>query len=838
MNKLQSLFLFAWPGIAIPLSAQEFKLTPTGYFQNQGVEVMAFDDIYPEGHQGGVSIIMHGNRVATNGDIRLEPTPGQWQPVPKQQARNADPVSNTITASLTFPDSARHLTGFNPMIYPDLVMNYKVTVTGEAGSIIITVDLDKPVPQKYIGKVGFNLELFPGSLFGKPWIMDDVAGIFPEQPNGPTLQEPSNVQYPGNFNQKGKASPGHLTSRGYNPIVADDIVAEPYATGHQFVVRPDDPFAKFTISSNSAELKLFDGRMNHNNGWFVVRSEIPAGKTTEAVRWVITPHVVTDWLYSPVVQTSQIGYHPAQQKTAVIELDKRDTKRHIPQLYKITAEGEKQVFTSSGTEWGQFLRYTYLKFDFTEIKEPGLYQVRYGNSASSVFRIAGDIYDRGVWQPVLEYFLPVQMCHMRVNEKYRVWHNYCHLDDARMAPVNFNHIDGYAQGPSTLTRFNPGDGVPGINIGGWHDAGDFDLRVESQAGESYILSLAHEAFNISYDVTSIDQHSRITEIHQPDGKPDVLQQIENGILSVVAGYRSLGRLYRGIISNSLRQYVLLGDASAMTDQISGNDDDRWVFTENNPQRELSTAAQLAGASRALKGYNDTLSTQALDCAMALFETAASNQRAESAKIHAAAELYLTTGNDTYKDYLLAHKEFIVKNIRSVGWFVGRAEKKMNDSEFTAEVREAMVALRDQVAKQGAETPYGIPYRPQIWGAGWDIQNFGFNQYFLYTAYPDIFSPELMFNALNFILGCHPGVNTSSFASGVGARSATVGYGLNRADWSYIPGGVVSGTALIRPDFPELKEFPYLWQQVEYVLGGGSSHYMFLVLAAKQFLSEK
>jgi hypothetical protein len=89
------------------------------------------------------------------------------------------------------------------------------------------------------------------------------------------------------------------------------------------------------------------------------------------------------------------------------------------------------------------------------------------------------------------------------------------------------------------------------------------------------------------------------------------------------------------------------------------------------------------------------------------------------------------------------------------------------------------------------------------------------------------------NALNFILGCHPGSNTASFASGVGTRSATTAYGINRADWSYVPGCVISGTALIRPDFPELLEFPFLWQQTEYVLGGGSSHYMFLVLAAQK-----
>ena len=33
------------------LHAQDFKLTSSGYFKNQGVDVMAFDDIYPEGHR-------------------------------------------------------------------------------------------------------------------------------------------------------------------------------------------------------------------------------------------------------------------------------------------------------------------------------------------------------------------------------------------------------------------------------------------------------------------------------------------------------------------------------------------------------------------------------------------------------------------------------------------------------------------------------------------------------------------------------------------------------------------------------------------------------------------
>jgi endoglucanase len=90
----------------------------------------------------------------------------------------------------------------------------------------------------------------------------------------------------------------------------------------------------------------------------------------------------------------------------------------------------------------------------------------------------------------------------------------------------------------------------------------------------------------------------------------------------------------------------------------------------------------------------------------------------------------------------------------------------------------------------------------------------------------------MMNALNFVLGCHPGSNNSSFASGIGSKSLEVAYGVNQDEWSYIPGGVGSGTALIRPDFPELKTWPYFWQQSEYVMGGGATNFMFLVLATK------
>ena len=824
---------FAWGNA----SAQQFQLNTSGYFNNQGVDVMAFNDFYPEGHQGGVSVLMNGHRVATNGDIRMEATPGQWQPVPKQLSRKIE--GNAIVTTLCFPDSTRHLTGFNPMVYPDYVFNYTVKTEAQGASIVVTVDLDKPVPQELLGKVGFNLEFFPGSLFGKPWIMDNQSGIYPQQPNSPLMETTPNFGFTGNFHdgKKPLADPKQLNGKGYSPLIADDIISEPYAVGKKFTSRPDDPYSKLTVESLTGDLKLYDGRMNHNNGWFVLRSDIKAGATKGAVKWIITPNIVYNWIYKPVVQTSQVGYHPNQPKEAIIETDSRDQMSLQAQVVKIDADGEKVVKTINPDSWGKFLRYNYLKVDFTDIVDAGLYQIKYGDSTSSVFRIGKDVYDRGVWQPVIEYFLPVQMCHMRVNEKYRVWHDACHMDDALMAPVG-NHIDGYDQRPG-LTKYAERAEVPGVNVGGWHDAGDFDLRVESQAGESYILTMAYEAFHPDIDVTAIDQVNHVTEIHQPDGKNDILQQIENGALTVVNSYISLGRLYRGIICNSLRQYAMLGDAAAMTDGIKGNDDDRWIFTEDNPGRALSTAAQLAAVSRVLKGFNDTLSVHCLNIATAIYNQTEVNERLMSSKLQGAVELYLTTKEQAYLDFILDNQQVVMQQIGRTGWFTARVAKiieTMKDKrakQFTTAFKAALAKQKENLDKQAAETPYGVPYRPSIWGAGWDIQRFGYEYYFLNASYPEIFPKDIIYNALNFILGCHPGSNQASFASGVGAESATVAYGLNRADWSYIPGGVVSGTALIRPDYPELLTFPFLWQQTEYVLGGGSSHYMFLALAAQQ-----
>lgn len=792
------LVLIICQGLFTTSNGQE-KLTinDQGYFEMPGLDIMVFDDYYPSGHQGGITIIQNGERVAANGDIRT----ATW---PEKGSKKVDQAAGIITAQSK---------------NPDIQLQYNVRVKAEGSKIIVTVDLDQPVPQEWLGKAWFQIELFPPILFGKSWNMDGQAGFFPTD--------------------------------SYSPMIGADL--KPYAEGKVLVIAPETETQRLTIKALKGDLQLTDGRKDGKAGWFLVRSALPSGQTKDVVSWEIEANPIKGYTYAPVIHISQVGYLPGESKRAVIETDKRTTSYGNVDIMKINPDGvQKKVFSALAIEWGKFLRYNYAVCDFSSLKEPGIYYIKYGDVKSNLFRISEDVYDRYVWQPTLEYFLPVQMCHMRIEQGSRVWHDWCHLDDAIMAPTDLVHFDGYKQGSQTFTDFKYPQHVPNLDRGGWHDAGDYDLRIESQAVTTLRLAWMYELFNIDLDVTSVDHQNRIVTIHKPDGIPDVLQQVEHGVYTILGGYKGLGRLYRGMINPTRKQYSLTGDGSAQTDNLiysrdlpegaktayqSSVMDDNWVFTEDNPRHELIGVASLAASSRVLKSWRPETAAECLNAAEKLFDISSLKEMVNE-RVVAAAELYLTTGNNKYLEAIVSQKEYILSHMAGTAWAVGKVYKNIQDQTFRKEIDKAVKDLSAELEKENESTPFGVPYKPAIWGDGWTIQSAGVRQYFLVTGFPGVFKPERIFNAMQYVLGCHPGINTASFDSGVGIKSLTAAYGVNRADLSYIPGGVASGTALIRPDLPELKEnWSFLWQQTEYVMGGGETDFMFLVLATNQLLKK-
>ena len=800
-------------------------LNAKGYLETRGLNVLVFsngtDDLFNDAKISGVELIHHGVRTVTNGDVRLSATPGQWDPMAKLIKRQVDPKTGAIEVTLAFVD-------------PDFTYTIRVEPRGQA--VVVSVTLDKPLPAALAGKAGFNLEVLPAAYFRKTFLADGKPGAFPLYPSSPMA-----------------------------PPTDPDARAEPLplVTANRFVLAPEDPARRLTINSAGAPVSLYDGRNQAQNGWYVLRGLIPSGKTGRVIEWTLSANTLPDWLKPTSIAHSQLGYAPGQPKVAVIERDVAAPPLAQARLLRVDESGAfTSVLTGSAKPWGQYLRYDYATFDFSAVTTPGLYVLEYGDKRTAPFRIDPAIY-ADAWHPTLDVYFPVAMDHMFVNEAYRVWHGDSHRDDALQAPVNHDHLDLYAQGPTTDTAFKPLEHIPGLNVGGWYDAGDFDIRTQTQYLVVRTMVDTWEQFHLTRDETAIDETRRHVEIHRPDGVPDLLQQIEHGTLQLLAQYKAVGHAINGIVEPDLGQYTHLGDAVTKTDGLvydaslkpdeveggrSGVKDDRWAFTSKSTPLDYGSIAALAAASRALRGYRDALADDSL----------ATAQRVWDAEQTHAPDLFHhgnTTGGDLVDEELTAAVELLIttkdaKYARRIDELWPKVETRFPQNAqvaaqaipfmpptYKARMEPAVRAFKAQSDKLAAENPFGVPITTGGWAGSGLVAMFGLTHYALHQAFPDIIDGEAVFHALNYLYGTHPGSDIS-FVSGVGTVSKEVAYGNNRADFTFIAGGVVPGVLIVKPDFPENKEdWPFFWGENEYVINVGSS-YIQLVNAADALARER
>ena len=807
------------PAIAKPgrTGAQTLILNSKGYYASRGFDVLVFsnwyDGLFSDAKISGVEIIHHDQRIATNGDIRLSATPGQWDPIGKFLGRKVDQTTGTIDTRLA---------------YPDYHFAYHVHARNQGDTVVVSVILDKPLPKALAGKAGFNLEFLPSTYFHHSYFADGTAHQFPLYPDSRMTLPPAG-QRP-------------------EPL--------PMASGHRFVLAPGDPGQRVTVRSSDGTISMYDGRNQAQNGWFVLRQKLPSGKTGTVVQWTLSASNHPDWVRPTVIGHSQLGYAPDQQKVAVLEHDPAIKLRSEAHLLRVLPDGRKQtVFSATPTPWGKYLRYGYARFDFSSVTRPGLYVISYNRQRTAPFRIAKNIY-AAAWHPTLDIYLPEQMDHMRVSEGYRVWHGDSHRDDARQAPTNHEHFDLYAQGPKTDTPYKPGQHIPGLNVGGWLDAGDYDIRTQTQYAT--VRSLVHtwEDFRPERDTTSVNWKTRRVDMHHPDGVPDILEQIKHGTLQLIAQYNAVGHAIDGIIAPDLAQYRHLGDALTKTDGLiydaslkkdqvkdghSGRPDDRWAFTSKSTSLDYGSISALAAASRALHDADPVLAQKSLNIAEKVWTR--EHQHApdlyhhgnttggplQSEEFNAAVELLVATHDHAYAARVAALWPWIADHFVMDATEAVRALPYMPAS-YRTHVKAAVRAYARKRASMTKDNPYGVPITRGGWAGDGTIVHVAIVDYVLHKAFPSIIGDTDVFRGLDYLYGTHPGSNIS-FVSAVGARSKEVAYGHNRADSSFIAGGVVPGELIIKPDFPENKEnWPYFWGENEYVTDLGAS-YIYLANAA-------
>src|SRR5512133_360453 len=74
------------------------------YLETQGFNVLAFHDYYPEGDQGGIEFIHHGERTASNGFIQIMMDRGSKAPGPEKAKRLVDREKMQITSTVNIPE--------------------------------------------------------------------------------------------------------------------------------------------------------------------------------------------------------------------------------------------------------------------------------------------------------------------------------------------------------------------------------------------------------------------------------------------------------------------------------------------------------------------------------------------------------------------------------------------------------------------------------------------------------------------------------------------------------------------------------------------------------------
>jgi len=794
---------------ATTATAQSLTLNDLEYFEGQGVNVLVFSNSFNGGFNdeknSGIEVIHHGVRTIQGGAVRLNKTPEQWDLVPRMTSRTVSREAQRIEVGLR---------------YDDYDFDSRLVVTAKGPAVEIAVWLDKPVPDALPGEPGFNLEFLPSQYWLKTYVVDGRLGRLPRYATSATTVRPDSEK-PRQF--KGfKTYDDRGTSQFVDPL--------PLETGHSITLATDAPERTVSISSTDAELQLYDGRMLAQNGWYVLRSPLPRGKTGKVLTWTVEPKAIKGWIREPNIGFSQVGYVPDQPKVAVIELDKHDSPQATARVMRLNGDGTADVAFEGPTQaWGPYYKYNYVKFDFTAVSQPGVYYIQYGTTRTGDFLVDEHVYDK-ITDATTDVWVPIHMNHMAVREGYRIWHGEPFKEGYLQAPPS-DHFDLHSQGAATDTKYQPLELIPGLNTGGFFDAGDFDIETGSNINVVQNFIRTWELFKPQRDETYVNQQQRYVELHRPDGVPDVLQFIEHGMLNLVAQAEQIGHMAQTLSNSVLWNYHHLGDAASMTDGLhydpslkpyevsadgkrSGTPDDLWAFTTRNPRLDLQAAGVFRSAARVLSGYNDQLAARAQKQADRLYD--------EATQLLAQRQRRRNDAQAQADDTWLRGPDNIMRTVQTAMDSI-----PLKVPAYKEQLRPLVERFRDYIKSFDKQNPYGVPIGLGNWAGINMVLNFGIAVNYAHLYFPDIVGKEEVYRVANWLYGCHPYHNYSFVAAVGAARPKQVFYGNNRADFSFIPGNVAPGLLFRQPDhFENYDDWPFLWGQNEGTIAGNTQYIIF------------
>ncbi|HVN56785.1 MAG TPA: glycoside hydrolase family 9 protein [Bacteroidales bacterium] len=454
------------------------------------------------------------------------------------------------------------------------------------------------------------------------------------------------------------------------------------------------------------------------------------------------------------IRFNQLGYLPGEVKKAVLtdcessEFSLTDTAGNVVYSGKLTGRGRWDAS-------GENVKVA----DFTGFDKEGNYRIYVkGIGSSASFRISPVIFDNIFHSSVKAYY--IQRASASIEEKYagQFTHPLAHPDNRCFLHPSTGHKSGVISSPR-----------------GWYDAGDYNKYIVNAGYTVSMLLTLYENFPELYP-----DNSNIPE--SGNGISDLLDEIRYELDWAETMQDGDGGVFFKLTSKSFCGFVRPQDDTLK----------RYVVGKST-SAALNFAAMFAQASRVWKKYDEKLSLKYLGRSERAWKWAIKNPAVifrnppdistgeyghsdfRGDFFWAAAELYATTGNPVYGNYLKSNQvsfTFVQGNswfsyLKNLGYYSlilpeSKAGQQMKDS-----LKSSIVGEADRQAGLLEKAPYLQPLNSFVWGSNSDILDLAVIFAQAYRITGDKKYLDAVIETVDYIFGKN--ATGYSFVTGYGSR---------------------------------------------------------------------
>ena len=438
----------------------------------------------------------------------------------------------------------------------------------------------------------------------------------------------------------------------------------------------------------------------------------------------------------PLVSVNQVGYFVNGEKIALVA---SEASEPLPWVLK-NAAGEEvssglTTFKGKDGNSGDTLH----EIDFSPFAEPGeRYTLEAAGMKSVPFSISDDLYSL-LKHDALAYFY-LNRSGIAIEEKYAgkdLARPAGHVTDANVTCYKGTDADG---------KDWPGCDYTLNALGGWYDAGDFGKYVVNGGITVWTLLNLYEQGWEGFP----DGSQMIPE--QGNGIPDLLDEARWEIEFLLAMQVPEGQPKAGMAHHKLHDESWAGMPMVPPTEVNNDNEHalpgqgRYLFPPSTAAT-LNLAATAAQCARIWNGLDQPFADRCLAAAETAWQAALENpgiyagntpgvgggnypdENLSDEFYWAAAELFITTGKEEYKEYLLSSKDFAAADAFDWGHVapLGTISLLTHETSLSAEqkaaLQRAIIAYADELLKVQEQDGYKVLIDEDYpWGSNGLIMN--------------------------------------------------------------------------------------------------------------------